>query len=143
MQQTQQNTLEYNDNIFGDQVSERSNDTNIEKYAINLIDKVRNGKIDPIIGRDDELKRMEQILLCRRKNNPLAECKVVWKKRYSLIYQPKESMRLRKVLCIARISLQFLRKLASGAQKISLFSGLACRFAFRLTCWQVVLSLTV
>ncbi|MEE2769508.1 MAG: AAA family ATPase [Pseudomonadota bacterium] len=71
MQQTQQNTLEYNDNIFGDQISERSNDTNIEKYAINLIDKVRNGKIDPIIGRDDELKRMEQILLCRRKNNPL------------------------------------------------------------------------
>ena len=71
MHQSNHNTLDFNDNIFGDQVVERNNDSNIEKYAVNLIDKVRQGKIDPVIGRDDELKRMEQILLCRRKNNPL------------------------------------------------------------------------
>lgn len=71
MQQSHQNINDFSDNLFSDNVVERPNDTNIEKYAVNLIDKVRQGKIDPIIGRYDEIKRMEQILLCRRKNNPL------------------------------------------------------------------------
>lgn len=71
LQQSQQNTMQYNDALFSDQVTEKGQDSNIEKYAVNLIDKVRHGKVDPIIGREDEIKRMEQILLCRRKNNPL------------------------------------------------------------------------
>ncbi|MCH9769683.1 MAG: ATP-dependent Clp protease ATP-binding subunit ClpA [Gammaproteobacteria bacterium] len=43
----------------------------IETYAINLNDKARAGKIDPLIGRDQELMRCVQILCRRNKNNPL------------------------------------------------------------------------
>ena len=71
MQQTDDQGIQFNDPLFHDSIGEKNSDSNIEKYAVNLIDKVRQGKIDPIIGRDEEIKRMEQILLCRRKNNPL------------------------------------------------------------------------
>ena len=43
----------------------------IEEYCINLIDKAKDDKIDPVIGRDGELRRLTQILLRRIKNNPL------------------------------------------------------------------------
>jgi ATP-dependent Clp protease ATP-binding subunit ClpA len=43
----------------------------LENYAINLNAKARAGKIDPLIGRDEEVLRMVQILCRRRKNNPL------------------------------------------------------------------------
>jgi ATP-dependent Clp protease ATP-binding subunit ClpA len=45
--------------------------TPLELYAINLNSKARTGKIDPLIGRQEELARMIQILCRRRKNNPL------------------------------------------------------------------------
>ncbi len=41
------------------------------KYAINLNDRARNGKLDPVIGRDDEIRRVLQILSRRTKNNPM------------------------------------------------------------------------
>jgi len=41
------------------------------KYAINLNEMVRSGKLDPVIGRDDEIRRLLQILTRRTKNNPL------------------------------------------------------------------------
>ncbi len=43
----------------------------IDMYATNLNEEVRRGKIDPIIGRDSEITRLEQILCRRRKNNPI------------------------------------------------------------------------
>lgn len=41
------------------------------KYAINLNDRARNGKLDPVIGRDEEIRRVLQILSRRTKNNPM------------------------------------------------------------------------
>ncbi|QOP41882.1 ATP-dependent Clp protease ATP-binding subunit ClpA [Sulfurimonas marina] len=43
----------------------------LEKYSINLIQKAKEGKIDPVIGRDDEIRRVTQILCRRKKNNPI------------------------------------------------------------------------
>ena len=43
----------------------------LEAYGINLTDIAREGKIDPVIGRDDEIRRMVQILSRRNKNNPV------------------------------------------------------------------------
>ncbi|NPA59294.1 MAG: ATP-dependent Clp protease ATP-binding subunit ClpA [Epsilonproteobacteria bacterium] len=43
----------------------------LQKYTINLIDKAKEGKIDPVIGRDKEIKRVMQILCRRKKNNPI------------------------------------------------------------------------
>ncbi len=41
------------------------------KYAVNLIELARNGKLDPVIGRDEEIRRVLQILSRRTKNNPI------------------------------------------------------------------------
>ncbi len=41
------------------------------RFAINLVDQARKGKLDPVIGRDDEIRRLLQILTRRTKNNPL------------------------------------------------------------------------
>ncbi len=43
----------------------------LEKYAINLTDLARQGKLDPVIGRDEELRRVIQVLSRRTKNNPV------------------------------------------------------------------------
>lgn len=43
----------------------------LEKYAINLNERARNGKLDPVIGRDEEIRRVLQILSRRTKNNPI------------------------------------------------------------------------
>ncbi|MDL2265006.1 ATP-dependent chaperone ClpB [Parabacteroides sp. OttesenSCG-928-G21] len=43
----------------------------LSKYAINLNESARNGKLDPVIGRDDEIRRVLQILSRRTKNNPI------------------------------------------------------------------------
>lgn len=43
----------------------------LEKYALDLTDMARKGKLDPVIGRDDEIRRTIQILSRRRKNNPV------------------------------------------------------------------------
>ncbi|MBQ0030941.1 MAG: ATP-dependent chaperone ClpB [Paludibacteraceae bacterium] len=43
----------------------------LSKYAVNLVDKARNGKLDPVIGRDDEIRRVLHILSRRTKNNPI------------------------------------------------------------------------
>ena len=53
--------------------SQSSEDTyqSLGKYAINLIEAARNGKLDPVIGRDDEIRRVLQILSRRTKNNPI------------------------------------------------------------------------
>jgi ATP-dependent Clp protease ATP-binding subunit ClpB len=43
----------------------------LNRYAINLNDQARSGKLDPVIGRDDEIRRVLQILSRRTKNNPI------------------------------------------------------------------------
>lgn len=43
----------------------------LEKYAINLCERAKAGKLDPVIGRDDEIRRVLQILSRRTKNNPI------------------------------------------------------------------------
>ena len=43
----------------------------LSKYAVNLNEAARNGKLDPVIGRDDEIRRILQILSRRTKNNPI------------------------------------------------------------------------
>ena len=44
---------------------------NLQKFAINLCERAREGKLDPVIGRDDEIRRVLQILSRRTKNNPI------------------------------------------------------------------------
>ena len=58
----------------GQKVQSQSADDNyqsLEKYAKNLVDLARQGKLDPVIGRDDEIRRLLQILSRRTKNNPI------------------------------------------------------------------------
>ncbi|MBR3841584.1 MAG: type VI secretion system ATPase TssH, partial [Erysipelotrichales bacterium] len=43
----------------------------LEKYGRDLVEDVRNGKLDPVIGRDDEIRRVIQILSRKTKNNPI------------------------------------------------------------------------
>ncbi len=43
----------------------------LDKYAVNITEKAREGKLDPVIGREDELRRVMQILSRRTKNNPI------------------------------------------------------------------------
>jgi ATP-dependent Clp protease ATP-binding subunit ClpB len=43
----------------------------LEKYGINLVEQARQGKIDPVVGRDTEIRRVIQVLSRRRKNNPV------------------------------------------------------------------------
>jgi ATP-dependent Clp protease ATP-binding subunit ClpB len=43
----------------------------LNKYAVNLNERARSGKLDPVIGRDDEIRRVLQILSRRTKNNPI------------------------------------------------------------------------
>ncbi|MBQ6653419.1 MAG: AAA family ATPase, partial [Prevotella sp.] len=58
----------------GQKVQSQSGDDNyqaLSKYARNLVDEARKGKLDPVIGRDDEIRRVLQILSRRTKNNPI------------------------------------------------------------------------
>ena len=58
----------------GQKVQSQSADDNyqsLERYAKNLVDLARQGKLDPVIGRDDEIRRVLQILSRRTKNNPI------------------------------------------------------------------------
>ena len=58
----------------GDKVTSQSSEDTyqaLEKYAINLNEAARTGKLDPVIGRDEEIRRVLQILSRRTKNNPI------------------------------------------------------------------------
>jgi ATP-dependent Clp protease ATP-binding subunit ClpB len=58
----------------GQKVNSQSADENyqsLSKYAKNLVEEARAGKLDPVIGRDDEIRRVLQILSRRTKNNPI------------------------------------------------------------------------
>jgi len=58
----------------GERVTSQSQEetyNSLNKYAVNLNQQARNGKLDPVIGRDDEIRRVLQILSRRSKNNPI------------------------------------------------------------------------
>lgn len=58
----------------GQKVESQSGDENFQalsKYANNLVERARAGKLDPVIGRDEEIRRVLQILSRRTKNNPI------------------------------------------------------------------------
>ncbi len=58
----------------GQNVKSQSADENyqsLERYAKNLVEQARSGKLDPVIGRDEEIRRVLQILSRRTKNNPI------------------------------------------------------------------------
>ena len=58
----------------GQNVKSQSADDNyqsLEKYAKNLVEQARSGKLDPVVGRDEEIRRVLQILSRRTKNNPI------------------------------------------------------------------------
>ena len=57
-------TMEYNQN-------NQNKPQNLEQFAINLNERARKGKLDPVIGRDEEIRRVLQILSRRTKNNPI------------------------------------------------------------------------
>jgi len=72
------NEKELNSAIFelrkGEKVQSQSAEENynaLEKYAIHLNERAREGKLDPVIGRDEEIRRVLQILTRRTKNNPI------------------------------------------------------------------------
>jgi ATP-dependent Clp protease ATP-binding subunit ClpB len=58
----------------GDNVTEQNSEENrqaLEKYTIDITERARQGKLDPVIGRDDEIRRTIQVLQRRTKNNPV------------------------------------------------------------------------
>lgn len=77
----------------GQSVKSQSADENyqsLEKYAKNLVEEARQGKLDPVIGRDDEIRRVLQILSRRTKNNPILIGEPGTGRRQSLRAWPKE-----------------------------------------------------
>jgi ATP-dependent Clp protease ATP-binding subunit ClpA len=57
--------------IEGAEVTKKEEDSNLSKFCINLSTLAKDGKIDPVIGRDLEIKNVIQTLCRRRKNNPI------------------------------------------------------------------------
>src|SRR5680860_1767472 len=55
----------------GQQPSQEKAKTALELYGVNLTDIAKSGKLDPVIGRDAEIRRISQVLTRRTKNNPV------------------------------------------------------------------------
>ncbi|MEP6482046.1 MAG: AAA family ATPase, partial [Rhodoglobus sp.] len=58
-------------NMQGAPGSEEEQETALQRYGVNLTDIARSGKLDPVIGRDNEIRRVSQVLTRRTKNNPV------------------------------------------------------------------------
>ena len=54
-----------------DDEENKEKENSLSKYTIDLLQKARDGKIDPVIGRENEIKRVTQVLCRRKKNNPI------------------------------------------------------------------------
>ena len=63
--------MDYRNGKKADTPSAEDTYNSLNRYAINLNELARNGKLDPVIGRDDEIRRVLQILSRRTKNNPI------------------------------------------------------------------------
>ena len=60
-----------NNNYQNYQTQGQSQHPNLDQFAVNLNERARSGKLDPVIGRDEEIRRILQILSRRTKNNPI------------------------------------------------------------------------
>ncbi len=60
-----------NKNMLDSEKQEEKSESALEKYCTNLTEEARGGKIDPVIGREVEIRRCFEILLRKKKNNPL------------------------------------------------------------------------
>ncbi len=60
-----------NNNYQNNQSQQPTGKEVLELYATNLVERAKNGKLDPVIGRDEEIRRILQILSRRTKNNPI------------------------------------------------------------------------
>ena len=60
-----------NNNYQNNQSQQPTGKEVLERYATNLVERAKNGKLDPVIGRDEEIRRILQILSRRTKNNPI------------------------------------------------------------------------
>ena len=60
----------FNEKMF-EKLAFSSNQYGLEKYGVDLTQRARDGKIDPVIGRDEEIRRVIQVLSRRTKNNPV------------------------------------------------------------------------
>ena len=58
-------------NMQGAPASDEEQKTALQRYGVNLTDIARAGKLDPVIGRDSEIRRVSQVLTRRTKNNPV------------------------------------------------------------------------
>ena len=65
------NIATMNNNYQNNQNQQPTGKEVLERYATNLVERAKNGKLDPVIGRDDEIRRILQILSRRTKNNPI------------------------------------------------------------------------
>lgn len=69
--QTPEEILPPTENLEAPYTSKKTSESALQKYCTNLNQKAQDGKMDPLIGRDDTIERLVQILLRRQKNNPL------------------------------------------------------------------------
>lgn len=67
----QEGPHEIEESSFETEVNPDGNRSPLESYTVNLNNQAKAGKIDPLVGRDDEIERTIQVLCRRRKNNPL------------------------------------------------------------------------
>ena len=70
-------------------MNENNNSNFLERFAINLNERAAQGKLDPVIGRDDEIRRVLQILSRRTKNNPSWWASPAWARPPSLRALPR------------------------------------------------------
>jgi ATP-dependent Clp protease ATP-binding subunit ClpB len=63
--------LEFRKNRKSDSESSDDNFNALEKFTINITQKAQNRELDPVIGRDEEIRRTIQVLSRRTKNNPI------------------------------------------------------------------------
>ena len=71
MSQIKTKILEFRKNGKSDSESSDDNFNALEKYTINVTQKAQNRELDPVIGRDEEIRRTIQVLSRRTKNNPI------------------------------------------------------------------------
>src|SRR3712207_7819925 len=58
-------------NMQGAPATNEDSKSALEQYGVNLTEVARSGKLDPVIGRDAEIRRISQVLTRRTKNNPV------------------------------------------------------------------------
>src|SRR5690606_28674673 len=98
----------------------------LEQYTQNINQLARDGKIDPLIGREQEVERVIQVLCRRRKNNPLLVGEAGVGKLEPLVGREQEGERVDQVLC-GRRKIKPMLLGEAGVGKAAIAEGLAWR----------------